>query len=58
MQKILQTPGGPKIELLEPLSVEHHLEISTKRGEGGNEIAVKTEDILSTIKELQSLVSG
>ena len=54
--RFFQTPsGGPKIELLEPLSVDTPIgKFLQKRGEGVQQIAVKTEDILSTIKQLQS----
>ena len=46
--------GGPKIELLEPLSVDTPIgKFLQKRGEGVQQIAVKTDDILSTIQQLQ-----
>ena len=54
--RFFQTPsGGPKIELLEPLSVDTPIgKFLQKRGEGVQQVAVKIDDILSTIKQLQS----
>ena len=48
--------GGPKIELLEPLTPDSPIgKFLEKRGEGVQQIAVKTTDIASTINQLQSL---
>ena len=48
--------GGPKIELLEPLSSDSPIgKFLDKRGEGVQQIAVKTIDILSTISQLKSM---
>lgn len=48
--------GGPKIELLEPLTPESPIgQFLTKRGEGVQQIAVKTTDIISTINQLQTM---
>ncbi len=48
--------GGPKIELLEPLTPESPIgQFLTKRGEGVQQIAVKTTDIISTINQLQTI---
>ena len=48
--------GGPKIELLEPLGSDTPIgQFLTKRGEGVQQIAVKTDDINSSIKKLKSL---
>lgn len=55
--RFFQTPsGGPKIELLEPLTPKSPIgKFLEKRGEGVQQIAVKTTDIVSTINQLQSL---
>ena len=48
--------GGPKIELLEPLTPESPIgRFLAKRGEGVQQIAVKTTDIISTINQLQTI---
>ena len=48
--------GGPKIELLEPLTPDSPIgRFLEKRGEGVQQIAVKTTDIVSTINQLQSM---
>ena len=48
--------GGPKIELLEPLGEETPIgKFLAKRGEGVQQVAVKTADIDSMISRLQSL---
>ena len=48
--------GGPKIELLEPLTPESPIgRFLAKRGEGVQQIAVKTTDIISTINQLQTM---
>tara|TARA_B100002052_G_scaffold2830_1_gene2659 strand:- start:1155 stop:1565 length:411 start_codon:yes stop_codon:yes gene_type:complete len=48
--------GGPKIELLEPLTPDSPIgKFLAKRGEGVQQIAVKTTDIVSTINQLQSM---
>ena len=48
--------GGPKIELLEPLTPDSPIgKFLDKRGEGVQQIAVKTTDIVSTINQLQSM---
>ena len=48
--------GGPKIELLEPLTPDSPIgKFLDKRGEGVQQIAVKTTDIGSTINQLQSM---
>ena len=48
--------GGPKIELLEPLTPDSPIgKFLDKRGEGVQQIAVKTIDIVSTINQLKSL---
>ena len=48
--------GGPKIELLEPLTPDSPIgKFLDKRGEGVQQIAVKTIDIVSTISQLKSL---
>ena len=54
--RFFQTPsGGPKIELLEPLSEDTPIgKFLRERGEGVQQIAVRTDDISSTIKQLQS----
>ena len=47
--------GGPKIELLEPLSADTVIaKFLHNRGEGIQQIAVKIEDISLTIQQLQS----
>lgn len=54
--RIFQTSlGGPAIELLEPLSADTPIgKFLQNRGEGVQQIAVKTDDISSTITQLQS----
>ena len=48
--------GGPKIELLEPITPDSPIgKFLDKRGEGVQQIAVKTMDILSTISQLKSM---
>tara|TARA_A100001388_G_scaffold136151_1_gene100931 strand:+ start:76 stop:477 length:402 start_codon:yes stop_codon:yes gene_type:complete len=48
--------GGPKIELLEPITPDSPIgKFLDKRGEGVQQIAVKTSDILSTISKLKSM---
>ena len=48
--------GGPKIELLEPITPDSPIgKFLDKRGEGVQQIAVKTIDILSTISRLKSM---
>ena len=48
--------GAPKIELLEPLTPDSPIgRFLEKRGEGVQQIAVKTTDIVSTINQLQSM---
>ena len=48
--------GAPKIELLEPLTPDSPIgRFLEKRGEGVQQIAVKTTDIVSTIYQLQSM---
>ena len=48
--------GGPKIELLEPLDSDTPIgKFLDKRGEGVQQIAVKTTDIVSTISQLKSM---
>ena len=48
--------GGPKIELLEPLTPDSPIgRFLENRGEGVQQIAVKTTDIVSTINQLQSM---
>ncbi len=48
--------GSPKIELLEPLGSDTPIgKFLAKRGEGVQQIAVKTDDINSTIRKLKSL---
>ena len=48
--------GAPKIELLEPLTPDSPIgRFLEKRGEGVQQIAVKTTDIVSTITQLQSM---
>ena len=48
--------GGAKIELLEPLTPDSPIgQFLDKRGEGVQQIAVKTIDIVSTISQLKSL---
>ncbi len=48
--------GGPKIELLEPITPDSPIgKFLDKRGEGVQQIAVKTIDILSTISQLKSM---
>ena len=47
---------GPKIELLEPLTPDSPIKkFLDKRGEGVQQIAVKTTDIVSTINQLKSM---
>ena len=47
---------GPKIELLEPLKPDSPIgKFLDKRGEGVQQIAVKTKDICSTISQLKSI---
>ncbi|MEC7042108.1 MAG: methylmalonyl-CoA epimerase [Candidatus Thermoplasmatota archaeon] len=46
--------GGPKIELLEPLTPDSPIgKFLDKRGEGVQQIAVKTTDICTTISQLK-----
>ena len=48
--------GGPKIELLEPLTPDSPIgKFLDKRGEGVQQIAVNTTDIVSTIHQLKSM---
>ena len=48
--------GGPKIELLEPLDSNTPIgKFLAKKGEGVQQIAVKTTDIVSTISQLKSM---
>ena len=48
--------GAPQIELLEPLTPDSPIgRFLEKRGEGVQQIAVKTTDIVSTINQLQSM---
>ena len=48
--------GGPKIELLEPLTPDSPIgKFLKNKGEGVQQIAVKTTDIVSTINQLQSM---
>ena len=48
--------GGPKIELLEPLTPDTPIgRFLENRGEGVQQIAVKTTDIVSTINQLHSM---
>ena len=48
--------GGPKIELLEPLTPDSPIGIFLEnKGEGVQQIAVKTTNIVSTINQLQSM---
>ena len=48
--------GGPKIELLEPLDSDTPIgKFLVKKGEGIQQIAVKTTDIFSSISQLKSL---
>ncbi len=48
--------GGPKIELLESITPESPIgRFLAKRGEGVQQIAVKTTDIISTINQLQTI---
>ena len=55
--RFFETPSGsPKIELLEPLGSDTPIgKFLAKRGEGVQQIAVKTDDINSTIRKLKSL---
>ena len=47
---------GPKIELLEPLDFDTPIgKFLAKKGEGVQQIAVKTTDIVSTISQLKSM---
>ena len=48
--------GAPKIELLEPLTPDTPIgRFLENRGEGVQQIAVKTTDIVSTINQLQTM---
>ena len=48
--------GGTKIELLEPITPDSPIgKFLDKRGEGVQQIAVKTIDIFSTISQLKSM---
>ena len=48
--------GAPKIELLEPLTPDSPIgKFLKNKGEGVQQIAVKTTDIVSTINQLQSM---
>jgi len=48
--------AGPKIELLEPLDSDTPIgKFLAKKGEGVQQIAIKTTDIVSTINQLQSI---